>query len=86
MTQNQERKVELLIVSSSGDLEDEFSENMKIQAVKQRAIAQLNIDESKAKQYQLVHEGDPLPENKTLDELGIEDGAELILEPEPEVI
>lgn len=78
--------VDLVIVSSSGDLEDDFPVNQKIKALKTSVMGQLEIDSSKAKQYQLVHEGDPLPENKTLADLGIEDGAELVLEPEPEVI
>jgi len=78
--------VDLVIVSSSGDLEDDFPANQKIKALKTSVMKRLEIDPSKAKQYQLVRDGDPLPENKTLTDLGIEDGAELVLEPEPEVI
>lgn len=81
-----DNKVTLTIVSSSGDLEDEFPANQKVKALKTSVMERLEVDPSKAKQYQLVHDGDPLPENKTLAELGIEDGAELVLEPEPEVI
>lgn len=81
-----DNKVALTIVSSSGDLEDNFPANQKIQALKTSVMGRLEIDPSKAKQYQLVYDGDPLPENKTLAELGIDDGAELVLEPEPEVI
>jgi hypothetical protein len=81
-----ENLVVLVIVSSSGDIEDDFPANQKVQALKTSVMGRLEIDPSKAKQYQLVHDGDPLPENKTLAELGIDDGAELVLEPEPEVI
>jgi hypothetical protein len=49
-------------------------------------MARLNIDPSTAKHYELVYQGNPLPEDKTLKELGIPNGARLILEPEPEVI
>lgn len=78
--------IDLIIVSSSGDLEEDFPANQKLQALKTSAMGRLDIDPSKAKQYQLVYDGDPLPENETLAELGIDDGAELVLEPEPEVI
>lgn len=86
MSEQDKQLVHLVIVSSSGDLEDDFPVNQKIQALKTSVMGRLEIDPSKAKQYQLVHDGDPLPENKTPAELGIEDGAELVLEPEPEVI
>lgn len=79
-------KVTLTIVSSSGDIEDDFPSNQKVKALKTSVMGRLDIDPSKAKQYQLVYDGDPLPEDKTLTELGINDGAELVLEPEPEVI
>jgi hypothetical protein len=78
--------VDLVIVSSSGDIDDDFPSNQKAQALKTSVMGRLDIDPSKAKQYQLVHDGDPLPENKTLADLCIEDGSELVLEPEPEVI
>lgn len=81
-----ENLVALVIVSSSGDIEDDFPANQKIQSLKTSVMGRLDIDPSKAKQYQLVYDGDPLPENKTLADLGIDDGAELVLEPEPEVI
>ena len=78
--------VDLIIVSSSGDIEDDFPLNQKVQALKTSVMGRLDIDPSKAKQYQLVYDGDPLPGNQTLAELGIADGAEIVLEPEPEVI
>lgn len=86
MSERDDNLVELVIVSSSGDLTDEFPFNQQIEALKTSVMGRLEIDPSKAKQYQLVHDGDPLPGNKTLADLGIEDGAELVLEPEPEVI
>lgn len=86
MSEQDTNRIDLVIVSSSGDLEDSFPANQKINALKTSVMGRLEIDPSKAKQYQLVYDGDPLPENKTLDELGIDDGAELVLEPEPEVI
>jgi len=81
-----DNKVALTIVSSSGDIEDDFAANQKVKALKTSVMGRLEIDSSKAKQYQLVYDGNPLPENKSLADLGITDGAELVLEPEPEVI
>jgi len=86
MSEQDTNHIDLVIVSSSGDLGDSFPANQKIKALKTSVMGRLEVDPSKAKQYQLVHDGDPLPENKTLAELSIDDGAELVLEPEPEVI
>ena len=82
----QDNKLTLTIISSSGDIEDDFSAKQKVSALKKSVMDRLGINPSKAKQYQLVYDGDPLPGNKTLENLNIPDEAELVLEPEPEVI
>jgi hypothetical protein len=81
-----DNRITLTIVSSSGDLEDEFPVKQKIQALKTSVMGRLNIDPDESEEYQLVYDGDPLASGKTLEELDIPDGAELVLEPEPEVI
>lgn len=82
----QSKKISLKIVSSSGDCEIETSVNKKINALKQNAMAKLNIDPSASEEYKLVYEDNDLDEGKTLEELNIPDGAKLYLQPEPEVI
>jgi len=81
-----DNKISLTIISSSGDLTDDFPVNQKLSALKKSVMNQLGVNPSKAKQYQLVYDGDPLPGNKTLDDLDLPEEAELVLEPEPEVI
>lgn len=83
----QENKIRLTIVSGSGDVEDEFALNMKVGALKKEVMGRLNIDPSTAEEYRLVHDGEPLPENKRLEDIDLPDESAVIdLEPEPEVI
>lgn len=82
----QKNRITLTIVSGSGDIEDEFAVNMKVGALKKEVMGRLNIDPSASDEYRLVFDGDPLSENKTLDDLDIPDEAVIDLEPEPEVI
>lgn len=83
---SQENRITLTIVSGSGDVEDEFAVNMKVGALKKEVMGRLNIDPSASDEYRLVFDGNPLPENKSLDELDIPTEAVIDLEPEPEVI
>jgi hypothetical protein len=80
-------KISLTIVSGSGDVEDSFPADMTVGALKQKVMNQLNIDPSTAEEYRLVHDGDPLPANKHLEDVDLPDESAVIdLEPEPEVI
>lgn len=78
---SKDKKIHLTIASGSGDYEDDFNQNMKIHAVKTKAMAHLHIDPSQAVNYVLTLEGTILDENKTLLELQVPDNAVLILEP-----
>jgi len=82
----QGNKVRLTIVSGSGDIEDEFSLNTKVGALKKQVMGRLKIDPSTAKEYRLVYDGEPLSENKRLEDIDLPNEAVIDLEPEPEVI
>lgn len=71
----------LTIQSTSGVLKDKtFNANEPVRAVKVSSMAQLKIDPSAASKYRLVLNGQPLPEDKTLVELNVPNGATLTLE------
>jgi hypothetical protein len=73
--------------TSGGDLTERVNTNMKIGPLKVSAMAKLKLDTSMAEKYVLVFKGQPLNEESTLAELGIPNGADLLLEPkQPEVI
>lgn len=73
-------KIHLTISSANGDWESDFSKNQPVHAVKTRAIAHFHMDPSQAYQFILTYDGQTLDESKKLAELGIPDGAILILE------
>jgi ABC-type thiamine transport system substrate-binding protein len=81
-----DNKISLTISSESGDVEDEFTVNKKIKALKKEVMGKLNIDSSGADEYRLVYDDNLLDENKTLEDLEIPDEAQLFLESDPEVI
>ena len=73
--------------TSAGELTEKVNTNMKLGALKNSAMAKLKLDPSMADKYVLVLDGQTLNEGATLAELGIVDGAVLLLEPrQPEVI
>lgn len=72
--------IHLTISSANGDWEDDFQKNQPVHAVKNRAMAHLQMDPSQADQFIITYNGQTLDESKKLDELNIPDGATLILE------
>jgi carbon monoxide dehydrogenase subunit G len=73
--------------TSAGDLTEQVNTNMKIGPLKKSAMGKLKLDPSMAEKYVLVFNGKPLSEDSTLADLGIPNGAVLLLEPkQPEVI
>ncbi|MCI0724486.1 MAG: ubiquitin family protein [Acidobacteria bacterium] len=73
--------------TSAGERTLQVNTNMKVHALLSMAMARLELDPSMAKQYVLVFNGKVLPDDSTLEELGIGDKAVLLLEPRsPEVI
>ena len=83
MSTKEPPKVMLTIESSAGSIQRSYNLNEKIHAVKVSAMAELHLDPSTAGNYGLFIKGknEPLPEDKTLNELGISDGMILVLSP-----
>jgi len=83
MSTKEPPKVNLTIESSSGVIKESYSLNEKIHAVKVSAMAKLHLDPSTAGNYGLFIKGknEPLPEDKTLGDLGISDGMTLVISP-----
>ena len=75
--------ITLTIEASAAEepLTEEFNVNQPVRAVKISAMGRLGIDPSQADKYRLILDGNPLPEDKTLEEAGVPDGATLILTP-----
>jgi len=76
-------KIKLTIESTAGSIERSYNLHEKIHAVKVSAMAELHLDPSTAGNYGLFIKGknEPLPEDKTLGELGISDGMTLVISP-----
>ena len=76
-------RIKLTIESTAGSIEESYNLHQKIHAVKVSAMAKLHMDPSTAGNYGLFIKGknEPLPEDKTLDELGISDGMTLVISP-----
>ncbi len=73
--------------TSAGNLTEQVNTNVKVGPLKKSAMAKLKLDPSMADKYVLVFNGRQLNEESTLAELGIPNGAALLLEPkQPEVI
>lgn len=76
-------KIKLIIESTAGSIERYYNLHEKIHAVKVSAMAELHLDPSTAGNYGLFikAKNEPLPEDKTLGELGISDGMTLVISP-----
>ena len=74
------KKIRLTISTTAGDLEDTFPANMPLHAIQTSAMGKLKLDPSQADKFDLTLDGTPLDRSKTLSELGLRDGAVLVLE------
>lgn len=74
-------RILLRIESTAGFLERPFNLNEKIHAVKVSSMAELHMDTSAASKYGLFIKGkaEPLPEDKTLGDLGISQNMTLVI-------
>jgi hypothetical protein len=72
-------KVRVTFSTTAGDLEDDFPANQPLHALKGEVMARLKLDVSKADEFVVVLQGNPLDE-KTLGELNIPDNAVLTIE------
>ena len=80
---SQEKLISLTIISAAGTLSEQFSCHMKVHAVKVRSMAHFKIDPATADRYWLRYEQTRLPDEKTLEDLNIPDGAQIYLETSP---
>ena len=78
-------RIRITFSTTAGDLTDEFSLNQPLQAIKREVMGRLHLDPSTAGDFQIVLDGNPLDESKTLGELNIPADSILILE-RPEVV
>ena len=78
-----QKLITLTIISAAGTLEERFNPHMKVHAVKVRAMAHFKTDPATADRYWLRYQQARLQEDKTLEELGIPDKAQLYLETSP---
>jgi len=76
-------KIKLTIESTAGSIERSYNLHQKIHTVKVTAMTELHMDPSTAGNYGLFTKGknEPLPEDKTLGELGISAGMTLVISP-----
>jgi len=74
-------RIEIKIESTAGSIKRTFNLNQKIHAVKVSAMAELHMDTSAASKYGMFIKGknEQLPEDKTLEELGITEGITLVI-------
>lgn len=72
-------RITITIQSTSGQITEQFNTNQPVHAIKHEAMGRLHVDPSQAGSYRLVLNGNELDENKTVAELGIPDGATLLL-------
>ncbi len=73
-------KLHLTFSTTAGDLEDDFPLNQPLKAVKREVMARLKLDVSKADEFVVVFQGNPLDEAKNLGELNLPDNAVLTIE------
>lgn len=75
-----ENRVRIIWSTTAGDLEDEFSVNQPLHALKREVMARLKLDPSQAPQFVVTQQGTVLDEGKTLGQLSIPSGAILVIE------
>lgn len=78
-------EIRLIVVAPAGDYDGQFNVHQTVDHVKRVAMRELRIDLAAADKYDLVYNGTPLPGGSSLLDLHLPDGAELLLESQPEV-
>ena len=73
-------KLHLIFSSNAGDFEDDFQTDRLLSDIKGEVMVKLKLDLSKADEYLVTFEGNPLDESKKLSELKLTDGAVLVIE------
>lgn len=77
-----DKKIRLTFATTAGDYEHEFPANEPLRAVKREVMAHLRLDPSQADDFIFIVtlDGNVLNEQKTLRELGLNDGTVLTVE------
>ena len=73
-------QVHVIFSTTAGDLEEDFSLNQPLHALKREVIGRLKLDPSQADQFVVSLNGNILDENKTLGELNVPSGSVLVIE------
>ena len=73
-------KLHLIFTSNAGDFEDDFQTDRLLSDVKGEVMVKLKFDLSKADEYLVTFEGNPLDDSKKLSELKLTNGAVLVIE------
>lgn len=74
------KKITLIFSTNAGDLEEEFSLEQPLHAVKREVMAKLKLDPSQADEFIVTLDGNPLDESKKLGDLDIPDKSVLVIE------
>lgn len=72
--------INITFSTNAGDIEDDFPENQPLHSLKKEIMGKAKLDVSQSDEFNLTFNGEILDESQTLKELGIQDGAILVLE------
>ncbi len=75
-----DNRIRIIWSTTAGDLEADFPVNQPLKALKREVMARLKLDPSQAEQFVVTREGNILDESRTLEQLGIQPGAILVIE------
>ncbi|MBI5139010.1 hypothetical protein HZA26_00130 [Candidatus Nomurabacteria bacterium] len=75
-----DNRIKLTFSTTAGDLEDYFSLNQPLHAIKKAVMGRMKLDPSQADKFVVTYKGNPLDEGKTIGDLGIPENSVLIIE------
>jgi hypothetical protein len=75
-----DKKITLTVSTLSGDYTDDFPRKQKLQVVVHKAIMEIHLEGPGP--WILEHDGTELPQDQTIENAGLKDGAVLTLNPQ----
>lgn len=75
-----ENRIQVTFSTTAGDLEENFSVNQPLHALKREVMGRLKLDPSQADQFVVSLNGNVLDESKSLADLGVAAGSILVIE------
>jgi len=75
-----DNRIDLTFSTTAGDLVDTFPLDQPLAALKREVMGRLRLDLSKADEFVVTLDGNPLDETKTLRQLGVAERAVLVIE------